>query len=360
MRMAMLEARHPRLRRAATRWTFGAMASPVTTPPTLAPDVAQRLRALAERWSDVGAAERANYQLYLIELAEAIGVERPRPAPQGGRLAEGQAYQFEYAVQATTRDGTTTTNFIDLYKQGAFALEAKHGDEGASSLRLLTGAFGQVSNYAKDLPERPPYIMVLDVGRTLIVWDRWAGTYGGFNAGRRIDLRTLADRPDDVALLRDIWTDPSVRDPRRHAQAVTEEIAGLLAELAATLERRGHDQERVARFLIRCVFTMFAEDVHLLPDALFKRMLDTAEPAGRRGFADAAEALWKAMDEGTRFGSDMLLSAPTCCCASTATSSTTPGRSRSTRRSWRCCAALRRPTGARWSRRSSAPSSSAP
>jgi len=34
----------------------------------LAPDTARRLRELADRWTDVGAAEGANYQLYLIEL----------------------------------------------------------------------------------------------------------------------------------------------------------------------------------------------------------------------------------------------------------------------------------------------------
>jgi len=134
---------------------------------TLAPNTVRKLRELASRWSDAGAAERANYQLYLIELAEAIGVERPRPAAGAGRVAEGSDYQFEFAVQTTTRDGTISTNFIDLYKAGCFALEAKDAEEGASTSKLLTKAFGQVANYAKDLTERPPYIMVLDVGTSV-------------------------------------------------------------------------------------------------------------------------------------------------------------------------------------------------
>ena len=57
---------------------------------TLAPDTARRLRALAERWADAGAAERANYALYLVELCDALGVERPRPAD--GR------YLFEFSI----------------------------------------------------------------------------------------------------------------------------------------------------------------------------------------------------------------------------------------------------------------------
>ncbi len=273
----------------------------------LAPGTVQKLRQLAERWSDFAAAERANYQMYLIELAEALGLERPRPAATQGKVAEGLAYQFEYAVQTTTRDGTISTNFIDLYKAGCFALEAKDAEDGASTAKLLTKAFGQVSNYAKDLPERPPYIMVLDIGKTLIVWDRWNGTYGGFHLGKRIDLRTLADQPETVALLRDIWTRPEVRDPRRFAQAITVEIAGLLAELAQSLESRGHDPERVSRFLIRCVFSMFAEDVKLLPDKSFTRLLDAVVTQGPDDFVRAAEALWAAMNDGTMFGYHKLL-----------------------------------------------------
>lgn len=41
----------------------------------------------------------------------------------------------------------------------------------------------------------PPYLMALDVGSTLIVWDRWRGTYSGFQAGHRVEPKTLASRP---------------------------------------------------------------------------------------------------------------------------------------------------------------------
>ena len=284
------------------------MTAPPAAPDHLAPDTVRRLRELTVRFTDVAAAERANYQIYLMELCEAIGVEKPRPAATGGRVAEHTAYQFEFPVQTTTRDGVVSTNFVDLYKAGCFALEAKHADEGVKTDRMLTKAFGQVANYARDLGDRPPYIMVLDVGRTLLLWDRWqGGTYGGFHLGTRIDLRTLADRPGDVALLRDIWTNPGVRDPRRHAQAITVEIAGLLAELSATLEARGHDPERVARFLIRCVFSMFAEDVKLLRDMEFTRLLDAVSPTDPSEFVNAAEELWKAMDSGRMFGPRRLL-----------------------------------------------------
>lgn len=255
-------------------------------------NTSQALAALAERWAAAKAAERANAQSYVIELCHALGIDAPAPA--------GSGYEFELAIHVVARDGSETTNYVDCYKRGHFALEAKDKDAGGSDDRLLRGAFGQVRNYVGHLPDQlPPCLMVLDVGKTLLVWDRWSGDYGGFGAARRIDLRTLAGRPDDVDLLRDIWTDPAARDPRARAAEVTRDIAAKLGELAASLESRGHPQEEVARFLIRCVFTMFAEDVDLLPAETFRDLLDDVNTAD---LPEALEDLWRSMDEGRRFG----------------------------------------------------------
>lgn len=253
-----------------------------------------RLAALAERWANAKAAERSNAQSYLKELCAALGVEEPRPA--------GTGYEFEFAIKVIARDGTESTNFVDLYKANHFALEAKDEEAGKSTDMLLRKAFGQVRSYVGHLPhERPPYLMVLDVGRTLMIWDRWNGDYGGFNAGRRIDLTTVANRQADIDLLRDIWENPAARDPRSKAVAVTKEIAERLAELAAKLERDGFEQERVARFLMRCVFTMFAEDVGLLGGDPFRHIIDDVALNDPKEFVPLAEELWKAMDEGKRF-----------------------------------------------------------
>ena len=50
-------------------------------------------------------------------------------------------------------------------------------------------------------------------------------------------------------------------------------------------------------FLMRCLFTMFAEDVELLPKESFQRLLDkcTREP---NKFVPLVEQLWQAMDTG--------------------------------------------------------------
>ena len=63
------------------------------------------------------------------------------------------------------------------------------------------------------------------------------------------------------------------------------------------LEARGCNAEDVAHFLMRCLFTMFAEDVELLPKESFKTLL--AESRDNPAiFARSLKALWKQMDEG--------------------------------------------------------------
>lgn len=270
---------------------------------TFPPEAPERLRALAQAWAGNTANERASFQSWMNAFCDALGVAPPVPPTDD--------YRYELPVQMVDREGRESTNFIDCWKAGHFALEAKASGERQDNVRndsLLRRAFGQVRNYVAHVSgDPPPYLMVLDVPRTLIVWDRWSGAYGDFAAGKRIALETLHARPDDIALLRDIFTNPSARDPRARAQAVTREIAAGLAELAAELESRGLDTERVARFLMRCVFSCFAEDVGLLPENLFRRTVETARRSGdHERLAMALTSLWQTMDRGGMFGAELL------------------------------------------------------
>ncbi|MEO5728387.1 MAG: DNA methyltransferase, partial [Byssovorax sp.] len=258
------------------------------------------LRKLAAKWRDVPARERSNCGVYVGELCAALGVPGPSHA--------GSGYEYELPVKVVDLDGKESTKFVDLFKRDHFVLEAKnHETKGSSELKLRK-AYGQVRRYVTHLPgDTPPYLLVLDIARTIMVWDRWDGTFGDFGAGRPISLPTLHERPQDIALLRDIWTQPRARDPRGRARVITTEIAHKLARLAASLEDRFLDQERVSRFLMRCVFTMFAEDVRLLKGAPFRRMIEDGALASPAEFVLAADDLWRAMDRGTRFGGRQLL-----------------------------------------------------
>lgn len=76
------------------------------------------------RWQSSGAAERANYVLFLSELCDLLDV--PRPDPTSPDPAKNR-YVFERAVTRVAPDGTSSSGFIDLYRAGHFVLETKQG-----------------------------------------------------------------------------------------------------------------------------------------------------------------------------------------------------------------------------------------
>jgi hypothetical protein len=96
---------------------------------------APTVNSFIHRWATSGAAERANYQLFLTELCSLLDV--PPPDPTRPDDADN-AYVFEHNVHFKENDGSTTIGRIDLYKRGAFLLEAKQGSDAATAADLFT------------------------------------------------------------------------------------------------------------------------------------------------------------------------------------------------------------------------------
>ncbi len=282
------------------------------------------------RWQQSGAAERANYTLFLTELCQLLDVPPPEPSRDDDA---DNAYVFERNVHFPNDNGTHTIGRIDLYKRGAFVLEAKQGSDAATaeeqaarallpaaakkSKKVGTAVRGtaawddamyraknQAERYAKALPATegwPPFLIVVDVGHTIELYSEFSRSGKAYvpfpdPQSYRLALADLAK--DDVrAVLKKVWLDPLTLDPSRRAAKVTRELAQRLAELAKLLEKAKHDPEDVAKFLMRSLFTMFAEDVELIPRGSFKDLL-----AGLRdepeNFKPAAEDLWRTMNTG--------------------------------------------------------------
>jgi hypothetical protein len=77
---------------------------------------------------------------------------------------------------------------------------------------------------------------------------------------------------------------------------VTRKISARLAQLAKSLEAAGHDAGNVAQFLMRCLFTMLAEDIELLPRGAFHDLLHSIDDPAH--FVPLAERLWQTMKMG--------------------------------------------------------------
>ena len=79
-------------------------------------------------------------------------------------------------------------------------------------------------------------------------------------------------------------------------------MAAEFAKLANNLERRGVDPERAAHFLMRLLFCLFGDSIGLLPDHLFRLMIevDRTKPAN---FTRKLQQLFAAMcTRGNSFG----------------------------------------------------------
>lgn len=254
--------------------------------------------AFITRWRGVQASELATAQSFVIELCALLGVDKPHPTLE-------QGYMFERPVGFAHRDGTQSAGRIDCYKRGHFVLEAKKLKAASHTKGFDDGmirAHAQAQGYMRALPAaegRPPFILVVDVGTVIEVYAEFSqsgGTYTPFPDPRsfRIRLDDLAD-PAVQAQLRRIWQDPASLNPAHISARVTRQVSGLLARLAKSIESNPvYEQnkplalvnkaqvapEHVAYFLTRCLFSMFSEDVGLLPKEAFIGLLKThrAEP----------------------------------------------------------------------------------
>jgi hypothetical protein len=235
---------------------------------------AETLDTFIHRWQGIDGSERANYTLFIAELCELLALPKPDPAREDTRE---NAYVFERRVTFAHGDGSSTHGFIDCYRRGAFVLEAKRVKAGGGTKGFddaLLRARAQGENYARALPAaegRPPFVVVVDVGNVIELYaefTRSGATYTPYPDPRSHRIR-LADLRDEGIRerLRLLWADPMALDPARASAKVTREVAAQLATVARSLEAAGHEAQRVAAFLTRCLFSMFAEDVGLLPKA---------------------------------------------------------------------------------------------
>lgn len=305
--------------------------------------------AFLKRWAKAGGAEIANFQSYVSELCAMLAVDAPLP-----KQAESAAndYVFERDVH-DPHDGDRERNRrIDLYKRDCFVMEAKQGTGSHAAVptatefmllaptaasakgigvrgtvawqKAMTSARKQAERYVQLLPAGhglPPFVLVVDVGYCIELWCNFARDGRSYTLfPDRLRFRIYHQPPPGSAapsladpvvreLLRKVWTTPLALDPAAIAVAVTREVSRHMADLAKELagentfvySGRGPKRfvaEVTGPFLVRCLFTMFAEDVGLLPDKAFTRILQRCKTAPH-GFAAAVTQLWRDMDQGS-------------------------------------------------------------
>jgi hypothetical protein len=214
------------------------------------------------RWQHSTLSERSAAQSHFIDLCEILGEPRPAAIDQ-----EGNTYTFEKGVTKTSGE----QGFADVWMRGYFAWEykGKHKD--------LAAAYQQLLKYREDL-ENPPLLIVCDSDR-FEIHTNYTNTLKEvykFNLADLVPNRpTVTCKIPPLDVLRAAFTDPQRLKPGQSTAQVTEAAAAQFSRLAESLRTRGVPAERAAHFLMRLLFCLFSEDIGLLPEGLFTRLVDS-------------------------------------------------------------------------------------
>ncbi|GAB1391649.1 class I SAM-dependent DNA methyltransferase [Rubrivivax sp.] len=247
--------------------------------------MAPSAREFIEKWRTGSAAhalnERAGAQPHFIDLCRLLGVPEP---------GDPERYCFERGVTRTGSERQRVDGFADVWLRGHFAWEYK------APGKSLEAALRQLMMYALPL-ENPPLLVVSDRQR-IEIHTHFTGTPSERHV---LPLEDLV-RPEAQALLRALWTDPERFRPRRSNREITEAAASTFAATAARLRVAGVADADVSHFLTQCLFCFFAEDVGLLPQRLFERLVGVRVEPGR--LRAQLQQLFETMQRGGLFGVD--------------------------------------------------------
>jgi len=232
--------------------------------------------AFIRKWTAASLSERSAAQQHFLDLCALLGEATPAEADP-----TGETFTFE-------KGGTTATGgqgWADVWKRGIFAWEYKGPGKD------LNAAYLQLKKYA-DMLENPPLLITSDIKRIEI--------HTNFtNTVKMVHVLELDDfaEPAKREILRAAFTNPEKLRPGITRQQVTTDAAERFSELAHHLQAKGYDPHRVAHFLNRIIFCMFAEDVGLLPNKIFTK-LATASVAHPEAFEANARQLFEGMAKG--------------------------------------------------------------
>jgi hypothetical protein len=236
--------------------------------------------AFVEKWTRNRRTEKSAAGEHFLDLCELVG--HPKPGAIDGK---GMTFTTEKSV-VKSQGGR---GFADAFKAGAFAWEYKK--RGAD----LNDAFNQLLQYAGALGN-PPLMVASDMDR-IEVRTRFTGYPTTVHS---VDLKSLAT-PRGVDLVRRVFHEPQSFCPQETIEKITEDAATQLAEIAPGVRARHPDPTRVAHFLDRLIFCLFAEDAGLLPAGLFTKLVAKFATRPAEAIAKDIGALFEAMAKGGDF-----------------------------------------------------------
>ena len=206
------------------------------------------------KWRGTSRTERSAAHEHFLDLCALLGVPKPADVDRHGT---------EYTFEKSTRKIGDTAGFADVWKRHCFAWEYK------GQRRNLVEAYAQLKQYA-DALENPPLLIVSDM-QEIRVHTNFTNAIAQQHVIPLAELRSVEARD----LLRNCFLHHERLRPTATRESVTAQAAANFANIAVLL-RRQYDERRVAHFINKLVFCLFAEDIDLLPDRIFATTLEEA------------------------------------------------------------------------------------
>jgi hypothetical protein len=245
------------------------------------------LAEFVDYWKVAALTEKQGAQSHFIELCDILNV--PRPSDHD---PNGERYTFEKHVPKVYGG----KGFADVWFRDHFAWEYKgpHKD--------LKAAYKQLNDYREDLLN-PPLLVVSD-------FDRFEVHTNFPNTKKRVYEFNLSDLERNqitatcplppLEVLRALFGDYNELRPNRTDAYVTEEAAKQFAKLAERLEiehKLTATKGQIAHFLMRLLFCLFADSIGLLPNRVFRRLIDSDNRFYPRKFLRMLTNLFAAMEK---------------------------------------------------------------
>jgi len=235
---------------------------------------------LIAKWKRADLAERAASQEHFIDLCRMLGHPTPAEADPTGEF-------FTFERGAEKAEGGN--GWADVWKRNFFGWEykGKHKD--------LKAAYRQLQLYRESL-DNPPLLVVCDLDR-IEVHTNFTGCAKRVYA---FDLETLPE-PANLDVLRKLFTDPEALRPEHTTEEITVEAAQTFAKMIDGWRARGIEGQAASHFAMKLLFSMFAEDIELLPDRIFRTTIEGARKDPSR-LSGRLRSLFDCMADGGDFG----------------------------------------------------------
>ncbi len=241
-----------------------------------------------KKWSKIQLKEKAASQSQFNDICTLVGHKPPMAADPKGEF-------FTFEADAEKLEGKR--GWADAWYKGHFIWEYK------GPHRNLDAAYQQLLLY-KDSLGNPPLLITSDMEKILI-HTNFTNTVKKVYT---ITFDTILDG-SGFELLRLAFYDPEKLRPSETQEQVTRATANDFVEVADKLKAyksgQGIPPEQLAHFLIRLLFCLFAEDIKLLPNEVFSKLMWANLNA--KQFEQSLRMLFAAMRTGGIFGTEPIL-----------------------------------------------------